>query len=297
MSCALITGGGGQDGHYLAELLRARGVSVRAPARAELDVTRAGDVEAAIAALRPTQIYHLAAHHRSSEAGAADDDDARFLAVSLGGGEAVLRAVRRHAPRCRVFLASSAHVFGDASVCPQDEATPLAPRHPYAIAKAALLHLGRWYREAHGLFVVGGILFNHESPRRGPSFVTQRIARAAACGERVVLGDLDAQVDWGYAPEYVDAMHRTLESAQADDYVIATGRAHTVRELAELAFAHAGRDWAAFVDHDPRVFQPVARRPYVGRPARIEARCGWRATTSLAQIAAVMVDAAREVAR
>ena len=326
----LVTGVSGQDGTYLAELLRSRGDEVVGVCRGEasprvravadvrrLDLTDHAALDALVREVTPDRLFHLAAYHRSSSASPSDrrseaggrsatalpargggwvphfGEESDYLATNLLSVHALLASVRAHAPACRVFLAGSAHMFGDAAETPQSEATPFAPNSLYGVTKVASCHLARVYREQHGVFACTGILYNHESPLRGPSFVTTRLARAAARGEDVTLGDPAARVDWGYAGDYVEAMRLMLEAPAPRDYVVASGGLHTVQDFAERAFAHAGRDWRAHVKVDPSAHKPVARATYHGDSSAIARDLGWRPTTTFAALVAMMVDAHR----
>ena len=212
----------------------------------------------------------------------------------------LLRAIRTHRPACRVFLAGSCHMFGDPDHAPQTEDTPFRPTSLYGITKTAAAQLGRVYREQHGLFVCTGILYNHESPLRGPSFVTTRIVRGAVEIKRglrtvLLLGDLDARVDWGYAGDYVGAMRRMLAADCAEDFVIASGELQSVRDLVERVFERVGVDWRPHVGQDATAHRPVSRAVYHGDPSRIRDRLGWTPTTSFDALVALLVDA--ELAR
>jgi GDPmannose 4,6-dehydratase len=309
---ALITGVSGQDGVYLAEHLRAHGREVfgvcrgsppprvTAVARVErLDMCDEPALDDLIRRVAPAECYHLAAHHRSSQtlAGPVDPDADEILHVktNLLATHALLRALRRHQPRARVFLAGSCQMFGSPRQMPQNEDTPFHPEAPYAITKVAAAQLGTLYRDRHGLFCCTGILYNHESPLRGPSFVTGRITREVVeiqAGRRreLVLGDPEAQVDWGFAGDYVQAMRLMLEAESPADHVIATGRLTTVRDFAALAFDRVGLAWKDHLRQDPQAHTPTTRAVYQGDPARIRDRLGWQATTTLADLVSMMVD-------
>jgi GDPmannose 4,6-dehydratase len=309
---ALITGVSGQDGVYLAEHLHAHGREVvgvcrgtppprvAAVARVErLDVCDEAALADLVRRVSPAECYHLAAHHRSSQtlAGPVDPDQDEILHVStnLLATHALLRALRKHQPRARIFLAGSCQMFGTPTQVPQNEDTPMVPELPYAITKMAAARLGALYRDRHGLFCCTGILYNHESPLRGPSFVTGRITREvveiqAGRRQELLLGDPDAQVDWGFAGDYVQAMRLMLEAETPADHVIATGRLTSVRDFAALAFARVGLRWQDHIRQDPRVHAPTTRAVYQGDPARIRARLGWQASTSVPDLVAMMVD-------
>jgi GDPmannose 4,6-dehydratase len=240
----------------------------------------------------PDEVYNLAAqsHVRVSF------DEPEHTGDTTGiGAMRLLEAVRVAGIRCRYYQASSSEMFG-ASPPPQDEKTPFYPRSPYGAAKAYAYWMTRNYREAYGLFVANGILFNHESPRRGETFVTRKITRAVArikagLEEYVYLGNLDAVRDWGYAPEYVDAMWRMLQADEPDDFVVATGGHFTVRDFVITAFDHAGLDWEKHVRFDERYLRPTEVDALIGDAGKAEAKLGWKAMVDTAQLARIMVDA------
>ncbi len=312
---ALITGITGQDGSYLAELLVGKGYEVhglvrretldsRGGAPANLEAVRdevelhVGDVRdpeslaGAVRRVRPDELYHLSGPHFA----ATDDETPEPLAVLASGTEALLAALREAAPDCRFLLAGSCLMFGAVEAAPQTEATPMRPRTHYGRAKVRAHAAVRRHREDHGMFACTAILYNHESPRRPPGFVSRKIASAAARiklgrDSRLALGNLDARRDWGYAPDYVEAMWRMLGADAPEDFVVATGETHTVRELADLAFAHVGLDYRAHVVAEPGLHRPEPRPPLRGDPSRIAARLGWRPRKRLADIVAEMVEA------
>ena len=317
MKRALVTGITGQDGSYLAELLLAKGYQVHGVMRrgstfstqridhlyqdphqpnARLflhhgELADAASLAAAVAAAEPDEIYHLAAQ---SHVRVSFDLPAYTTDVNALGTLRVLEAARVHAPRARIYLAGSSEIFG-AAPAPQREDTPMAPLSPYAAAKAFVCQLGRMYRDAHGLFVTTGILFNHESERRGETFVTRKVTRAVGrivhgLAREVFLGNLDARRDWGYAPEYVEAMWRMLQLDAPIDLVVGTGASHTVRELAELAFAHAGLDAKDFVRHDPRYQRPGEPPDLRADPSRAQATIDWAPRTDFGALVRRMVD-------
>lgn len=208
----------------------------------------------------------------------------------------LLEIVRDQDHPPRVYHAASSEIFGAPDEAPQTELTPMRPRSPYGCAKAFATQLCQVYREAYGLFVCNGIAYNHESPRRGENFVTRKITRAAArikLGQQheLVLGNLHATRDWGYAPEYVDAMWRMLQQPQADDYVLATGEPHSIRDFLDAAFLPLGLDWAAHVKFDERFVRPVEGRQLVGDPAKARRELGWEPVTRLRALASLMVEA------
>jgi len=307
MVTALITGIGGQDGVYLAQHLRDRGVEVWGLTRSgslppelsfvhatpSADIRNQQELEGAIAAAKPDEIYPLAA--QSSVMASWDDPVGTGDITGLGTAR-LLEAVRRCAPSARVFVASSSEVFGEPDRSPQNETTPIRPASPYGAAKAYSHHLAHMYRRRHGLFVAVGILYNHESPRRPAAFVTRKIARGAvaiARGEQkeLRLGNLEARRDWGYAGDYVRAMHLMLQQDEPSDYVIATGEAHTVRELCELAFARVGLDYRDYVRSDPALWRPAEPVPLVGDIGKARAELGWSPSMSFRQLVNLLIDA------
>jgi GDPmannose 4,6-dehydratase len=315
---ALITGVTGQDGSYLAELLLSKGYTVHGIVRRsssfnteridhiyqgpqERDrsfVLHHGDLTDGVALvnllrdLLPDEVYNLGAqsHVRVSFDTPLYTGDVTGLSTLR-----LLEAIRASGCEARVYQASSSEMFGSAPP-PQNERTPFHPRSPYGCAKV----FGYWttvnYREAYGMYAVNGILFNHESPRRGETFVTRKITRAVArikagLQNRLYLGNLDAVRDWGYAPEYVEAMWRMLQREEPDDYVVATGQAATVREFVAYAFGHAGLDWTEYVRFDPKYQRPSEVDALIGDPAKARDLLDWQARVKVAELARIMVDA------
>ncbi|MFL4947761.1 GDP-mannose 4,6-dehydratase [Streptomyces sp. MMS24-I31] len=319
---ALITGVTGQDGSYLAELLLGKGYTVhglirrsssfnteridhiyQGPDQPERSfILHHADLSDGVALvnllrdLKPDEVYNLGAqsHVRVSF-------DAPLYTGDVTGLSTIrlLEAVRASGIETRLYQASSSEMFG-ATPPPQNERTPFHPRSPYGCAKV----FGYWatvnYREAYGMFAVNGILFNHESPRRGETFVTRKITRAVArikagLQDRLYLGNLDAVRDWGYAPEYVEAMWRMLQRDVPDDYVVATGEAATVRQFLEVAFSHAGLDWTEFVRYDPKYERPSEVDALIGDASKAAELLGWQPSVKVRELARIMVDA--DVAR
>ncbi|HEY5835886.1 GDP-mannose 4,6-dehydratase [Streptomyces sp.] len=315
---ALITGVTGQDGSYLAELLLSKGYTVHGIVRRSssfnteridhiyqdpqeqnrsfllhhADLTDGVALVNLLRDIRPDEVYNLGAqsHVRVSF-------DAPLYTGDVTGLSALrlLEAVRASGTRARVYQASSSEMFG-AAPPPQNERTPFHPRSPYGCAKV----FGYWatvnYREAYGMYAANGILFNHESPRRGETFVTRKITRAVArikagLQDRLYLGNLDAVRDWGYAPEYVEAMWRMLQRDEPDDYVVATGEAATVRQFVEIAFGHAGLDWAEHVRYDPKYERPSEVAALIGDAAKARDLLGWEPRVKVTELARIMVDA------
>ena len=309
---ALITGITGQDGSYLAELLLERGyrvvgmtrrTSTEVHERIEHLVERieivSGDLldqssmTQLIGAVRPHEVYNLAAQSFVPTSWTQPVLTGEFTAL---GVTRVLEAVRAVDPRIRVYQASSSEMFGKVQETPQSERTSFYPRSPYGVAKV----YGHWitvnYRESYGLFAVSGILFNHESERRGKEFVTRKITDGVAriklgLQEKLGLGNLDAKRDWGFAGDYVRAMWLMLQQAKPDDYVIATGRTHTVREFCRLAFAAAGLDYEAYVYEDARFMRPAEVDLLIGDPSKAKRELGWEPTVSFEGLVERMVAA------
>ena len=315
---ALITGITGQDGSYLAELLLSKGYVVHGLIRrastfntqridhlyqdphdpqARLflhygDMTDGSRLTTLVRSIAPDEVYHLAAqsHVRVSF------DEPEFTGDVTGlGTTRLLEAIRASHVPARFYQASSSEMFGDAPA-PQSEASPLRPRSPYAAAKVYSYWMVRNYREAYGMHAVNGILFNHESPRRGETFVSRKISMAAAriakgMQDRLFLGNLDAARDWGFAKEYVEAMWLMLQAPEPDDFVIATGSAYSVRDFLAFAFEHVGLDWQDHVEFDERYLRPTEVDELVGDPAKAQRVLGWKARTTTPELARLMVDA------
>ncbi|MGD0536911.1 MAG: GDP-mannose 4,6-dehydratase [Verrucomicrobiota bacterium] len=316
---ALITGITGQDGSYLAELLLGKGYEVHgiirrastfntgrlegiytdphdSKARLRLhygDLAEGSTVTRLIAQIQPDEVYNLAAqsHVRVSF------DTAEYTTDIVATGTVrLLEAIRQTGLQPRFYQASSSEMFGKVREVPQRETTPFHPRSPYACAKVHAFYITVNYRESYGLHASNGILFNHESPRRGETFVTRKITRAVAhiqagLQDRLFLGNLDAKRDWGYAPEYAEAMWLMLQQPQPDDYVIATGETHSVSEFLELAFARAGLDWKRHVEIDPHYYRPAEVDELIGDAGKAKRQLGWEPRTRFADLVRLMVDA------
>ena len=301
MKRALITGITGQDGSYLAELLLARGYEVHGLVRGGSvqgvhvhhgDLRDQESLAAALRAARPDEVYNLAA---ASSVAASWEDPALTGDVTGLGVARLLEALRATCPEARLFHASSNEIFGSARGGRADETTPLAPRTPYGAAKAYAHHLVLGHREAYGLFCCNGILFNHESPRRGEQFVIRRITRGAAAikldqTDELRLGTLDPQRDWGYAPDYVEAMWLMLQGERPEDYVLATGVAHSVRDCVAIAFDHVGLDWRDHVKLDDAFKRPAETDPFVGDATKARRELGWEPRTAFETMIAEMVE-------
>ena len=309
---AIVTGITGQDGSYLAELLLARGYEVvgvtrrlSAPnhwrirhllGRIELrpaDLLDQLSLIRLVDEVRPHEIYNLAA---MSFVPASWDQPLLTGEYNAQGVTRVLEAVRQVDTSIRIYQASSSEMFGKVRETPQTELTPFHPRSPYGVSKVFAHYVTVNYRESHDLFAVSGILFNHESPRRGLEFVTRKVTDGAAriklgLAETLPLGNLDARRDWGFAGDYVRAMWMMLQQDRPDDYVIATGTSRSVRELAGTAFAHAGLDWREHVRADPALLRPAEVDHLVGNAEKAEAELGWRPSVRFEELVRMMVDA------
>jgi len=309
---ALITGITGQDGSYLAELLLAKDYEVIGMVRRTSTVTFerikhiqnrltlvTGDLADEISLInllrehRPTEVYNLAAQSfvQTSWAQPVFTGETTALGVTR-----MLDAVRIVDPSLRFYQASSSEMFGKVQAVPQSEDTPFYPRSPYGVAKL----YGHWitinYRESYNMFACSGILFNHESPRRGLEFVTRKIANGVVriklgLDKELRLGNLDAQRDWGFAGDYVEAMWLMLQQEQPDDYVVATGETHAVREFCELAFGHVGLDYRDYIVQDERFMRPAEVDLLIGNPAKAKAALGWQPKTPFPNLVRMMVDA------
>lgn len=318
MKKALIAGVTGQDGSYLAELLLQKGYQVHGIKRRSssfntgrvdsiyhdfhevganfflhfADLGDASSLTRLFYDIRPDEVYNLAAQ---SHVRVSFDVPEYTADITATGTLRLLEAMRLSGVKARFYQASSSEMFGSAPP-PQSENTVFHPRSPYACAKLFGHSITVNYRESYNLFAVSGILFNHESPRRGETFVTRKIARAVAhirqgLQKRLYLGNLDVLRDWGYAPEYVDAMWRMLQQEQPDDFVIGTGEMHTVREFVEVAFAHVGLDWNQYVEIDPRYFRPAEVDALQADPSKARRALGWEARVTFAELVRIMVDA------
>ncbi len=316
---ALITGITGQDGSYLAELLLAKdyevhGVIRRASTfntsrldpiysdphsgRARLflhygDLSDASALARLLGKIQPEEVYNLAAQ---SHVRVSFDSPEYTTDITATGCVRLLEAIRETGIKPRFYQASSSEMFGKVREIPQTENTPFHPRSPYGCAKVYAHWITVNYREAYGLHASSGILFNHESPRRGETFVTRKITRAlahilAGLQDKVYLGNLEAKRDWGYAREYVEAMWLMLQQDQADDYVIATGETHSIREFLDVAFGHAGLSWEKYVAIDERYYRPAEVDMLIGDPRKAKRQLGWEPKTKFVDLVKLMVDA------
>ncbi len=315
MKKALITGITGQDGSYLSELLLSRGYEVHGIVRRvalEDPQTRmwrirhlrdkihihSASMESyaslfnIIAELKPDECYHLAAQSYVSY---SFEDEFSTINTNLNGTHYVLSAIKHQAPHCRFYFAASSEMFGNARETPQTENTPFSPRSPYGISKMAGFELTRNYREAYGLFSLSGILFNHESPRRGGEFVTRKISSAdtrikLGLADKIRLGNVDAMRDWGHSRDYVQAMWLMLQQEQPEDYVIASGESHSVREFLDIAFHHIGLDYHQYLVTDPELYRPSEIHILRGDASKARQRLKWLPTVSFRDLVVEMVD-------
>jgi len=312
---AFITGITGQDGSYLAEILLEKDYEVYGMVRRSSSFNTArvdhifGDIELVFGDLadgsvlnqlmrtiRPDEVYNLGAQ---SHVRVSFDVPEYTSDVDALGTLRLLDAIREEGVGCRFYQASSSEMFGAVDEIPQNEQTKFHPRSPYGVAKVFGYWITRNYREAYGMYAVNGILFNHESPRRGPTFVTRKITRAVGAilrGEQddLKLGNLDAKRDWGFARDYMDGAWRMLQSDEPDDYVLATGETHTVEEFLAEAFTYVGLDWRDYVTIDPRYFRPAEVDLLIGDYSKAKAELGWEPTVRFTELVRMMVDGDRE---
>ena len=312
---AFITGITGQDGSYLAEILLEKGYEVYGLIRRSSSFNTAridhifGDLELVFGDLtdgsvlnqlmrtiRPDEVYNLGAQ---SHVRVSFDMPEHTGDVDAMGTLRLLDAIREEGVECRFYQASSSEMFGEVAETPQTESTPFHPRSPYGVAKVYAYWITRNYREAYGMYAVNGILFNHESPRRGPTFVTRKITRAVGAilrGEQdeLRLGNLEARRDWGFARDYMDGAWQMLQADEPDDYVLATGEAHSVEEFLDEAFAYVGLDWREYVTIDPRYFRPAEVDVLIGDYSKAKEKLGWQPTVRFEELVRMMVDADRE---
>lgn len=319
---ALITGITGQDGSYLAELLLGKGYEVygivrrgstintsridhiyedphEKGARLKLiyaDLADASSIYSVLSDVKPDEIYNLGAQSHVK----VSFDVPEYTGDVVGlGATRILEAIRRLGLKTKYYQASSSEMYGKVQAVPQTEETPFYPRSPYAVAKLYAHWITKNYRESYGMFACSGILFNHESPRRGETFVTRKITKAVAnikngLQDKLYLGNLDAKRDWGFAKEYVEAMWLMLQQDEPDDYVIATNETHTVKEFVEAAFKHAGLDWEKYVEIDPRYFRPAEVDLLIGDYSKAKEKLGWEPKVTFSELVKIMVDADEE---
>jgi GDPmannose 4,6-dehydratase len=315
MKKALITGITGQDGSYLAELLLEKGYEVHGIVRRvaiehpqarmwrirhlldrihlhSASMESYASIFDIISTVKPDECYHLAAQSFVSY---SFEDEFSTINTNLNGTHYVLSAIKRQAPQCRFYFAASSEMFGNVEETPQNEKTPFRPRSPYGISKMAGFELTRNYREAYGLFALAGILFNHESPRRGGEFVTRKITSSAAriklgMDQEIRLGNLDAKRDWGHSRDYVRAMWLMLQQDEPEDYVIATGESHTVRDFLETAFDIVELDFRDFLVIDDSLYRPSEVNVLQGDASKARKKLGWQPTMSFHELIREMVE-------
>jgi len=309
---ALITGITGQDGSYLAELLLDKGYEVFGMVRRsstetigriehikdritflQADLLDQASLTKALEEAAPDEIFNLAAQ---SFVPTSWSQPVLTGQITGMGVTRMLEAVRQVAPKARFYQASSSEMFGKVREVPQTEMTPFHPRSPYAVAKTYGHHITVNYRESYGLFAASGILFNHESPRRGLEFVTRKITDGVAriklgLADELRLGNLDSQRDWGYAGDYVHAMWLMLQQDEPDNFVIATGRTHSIKDFLDIAFAHVDLDWAGYVKQDPRYLRPAEVDQLIGDAGKAKKVLGWEPTVDFKGLVTMMVDA------
>ena len=319
MKKALITGITGQDGSYLSELLLSKGYEVHGIVRRvafedpghrlwrirhildkvtlhSASLESYPSIFSVIEELKPDECYHLAAQSFVSY---SFEDEFSTINTNINGTHYVLSAIKKKASHCRFYFAASSEMFGNAPHTPQNETTPFNPRSPYGISKVAGYHLTKNYREAYDLFACNGILFNHESPRRGFEFVTRKITNAVAniklgLPKELALGNLEAKRDWGHARDYVQAMWMMLQQNEPDDYVVATGETHSVKEFAELAFSYVGLDWKNHVTTDEKVYRPAEIFELRGDSDKARKKLKWEPSVTFKELVKIMVEADME---
>ena len=312
---ALITGITGQDGSYLAELLLSNGYEVHGVIRrvALEDPERRfwrikhikdkitlhsasledyGSISGVVERVRPNELYHLAGN---SFVNYSFEDDFSIINTNINTTHLVLSAVKNKVPSCRFYFAGSSEMFGNAEEVPQNEKTRFHPRSPYGISKVAGFELTRSYRQTYGLFACNGILFNHESPRRGFEFVTRKITNGIAkiklgLVDELMLGNLESKRDWGFAGDYVEAMWLMLQQDAPDDYVIATGETHSVRQFVERSFNHVGLDWKKYVKQDRDLFRPTEAKVLCGDYSKAKKRLGWEPKIRFNELVEMMMN-------
>jgi GDPmannose 4,6-dehydratase len=308
---ALITGVAGQDGSYLAELLLEKGYEVYGIVRniaraqrqgvgafasrisyAEADLTDQTSLDRAVEQVKPDEVYNLAGQ---TFVPVSWTQPLLTMEVTGMGALRMLEAIRRHAPQAKFLQVSSSEIFGKSDEVQQSEATRLRPRNPYGAAKMFAHHITINYRESYGTFACSCIAFNHESPRRGPEFVTRKVSREVAriklgLADKLKMGNIEGRRDWGFAGDYVRAMWLMLQQPAPDDFVIATGITHNVKELLEIAFSHLGLDWQKHVEIDPALLRPAGDNPLTGDAGKANKILGWKPTVTFEQMVRMMVD-------
>ena len=299
MKTAVVTGNSGQDGTYLTEYLGKLGYQLVGVARGgPLDLSNRSHVAEFLDRVQPTEVYHLAAFHHAAEEKPLDDLEllTRSYEVHTLATANLLEGIRSVSPHTRLFYAASSHVFGTPPTPVQNEMTPLNPHGIYGITKQAGMKLCQYYRAQHHVFAAVGILYNHESPLRRPTFVCKKIVQAAVAikthkQDNLVLGDLDAEIDWGYAGDYVAAMHLIVQQPKPDDFVISSGQRHRVRDFVEQAFTRLGLDWKQNVTANPSLLRSATTPSLFGDSSKLRKQTGWTPTTSFSELVKLMVEA------
>jgi GDPmannose 4,6-dehydratase len=292
----VIIGAHGQDGRLLSEQLEAEGHPVVKIGRGDISLTNQTEVGTLVSRLQPREVYYLAAHHHSAEDTFDSNEAILFQSsfeVHVTGLVNFLEAIRTRSPQTRLFYAASSHIFGQGGAGAQNEQTPFQPHCIYGITKASGVQCCRYYRQKHSVFASAGILYNHESCLRAPQFVSQKIIQSAlaiAAGNqhKLVLGDLSARIDWGYAPDYVKAMRNILELSEPDDFIIATGESHSVREFVEIAFEAAGLNPDNHVVESPDLITK-SPRSLIGDASKLRST-GWERTVSFRQMVLILLN-------
>ena len=308
MKRVVMVGSSGQDGRILTERLRGESADILeisrpgSPENPGIDIASRHEVLSAVAKFQPHEVYYLAAHHHSSQDNLSSEPlelMAKSFEVHVTGLLHFLEAIRTGSPATRLFYAASSLIFGMPPTAVQDEETPLNPRCAYAVTKTAGLHCCRYYRNSYGLHASAGILYNHESPHRQEKFVSQKIIRGALRIQRgeqqkLVLGDLSARIDWGYAVDFVDAMTRILALEKPSDFIVATGETHSVGEFVEIAFGLLGLDWKKGVEENPGLLE--RRNPtLVGNASKLRTLTGWKPSVTFAQMVEILLKSHRHV--
>jgi len=311
MKKALVTGITGQDGSYLAELLLEKGYEVHGIMRRNStfttgriehifdqvtlhygDLADSSSLHHIVSSVQPDEVYNLAAQSHVK----VSFDVPEYTADVTGTGTLrLMEAIRTCAPKAKFYQASSSEMFGKVLEVPQTEKTPFYPRSPYGAAKVYSYWITKNYRESYDMFACNGILFNHESPRRGETFVTRKITRAVAAiksgkQDKLILGNLDAKRDWGFAGDYVEAMWLMLQAEKPDDYVVATNETHSVKEFCQIAFGHVGLDWEKYVEVSEKYFRPAEVDLLIGDPAHAKKQLKWEPKVSFEELVKMMVD-------
>ena len=298
MKRAVVVGAGGQDGYYLTSLLKNNGYQIIClKSDGEINICDKHDVKYLIADVQPNELYHLAAFHQASENHRSLSNIEEFeksWKIHVLSTLYILDAMRESSPDTRMFFAGSSQMYGFPSSSMQNEDTPFNPNNVYGITKHAGLNLCQFYRINHDLFVAGGILFNHESPRRKPNFVSRKIIQKAVSisqgsSEKLILGDLNAVVDWGFAGDFVDAMYSILQTERAEDFIVATGEKHSVRDFVREAFRQLDLDWEKHIEIDSSILKKTGFGNLVGDASKLRYKTGWAPKVSFNELIEIMI--------